>query len=93
MIQATLWTINRNIIDKITTKFNGIDEDSCEYFKVDLDGFTDDSKEINKFIKNPLLGKRTIYFSDKVILDKQEVKMCLDDVCCNLFIQIYTFLY
>jgi Glutamyl- and glutaminyl-tRNA synthetases len=76
--KSLIWSINRKIIDKISARYSVMKHD--QYLNGKIINFKLDSefkmeKIINKFIKNPSLGTRKIYYSDKIHISNDDFKL------------------
>jgi glutamyl-tRNA synthetase len=68
-----IWSLNEKIIDKISTRFTALNlsvEVKLILSEDDKDFDLKSSKEVLKFHRNPELGKKNIYYSDSLLLDK-----------------------
>ena len=79
MDQIALWTANRKVIDRISTRFMAI-KDRIEVQVVfegvegveGVDEVAETQKDIVRFRRNPDLGSRPIYYSGKIYLELEE---------------------
>lgn len=76
MTQEKMWMINKKFIDKLSSRFFALSNDnSNDLVLININNNKDNFKQIFKYIKNPSLGQRRLYYSDKVYLNKQDWNM------------------
>jgi glutamyl/glutaminyl-tRNA synthetase len=69
MSQDKMWVINKKYIDKISTRYFALPKDNAKLWKI-TGTLGESEKVIDRFIKNPSLGTRTIYFpKESVFID------------------------
>jgi glutamyl-tRNA synthetase len=72
---VSMWTINKKFIDKISSRYIILDVNiSSIHLKVganDPNHLLDDVKDIDKFQRNKDLGKKKIYYTKNIILNKE----------------------
>lgn len=77
MTDDMIWAINKQYIDKISTRYTVLDA-SCKQFALhqpngQFSAF-DGQKIIPRFIRNTDLGNRELYFSSKIFINLQSLK-------------------
>lgn len=83
MTEQMLWSLNKKYIDKFAIRYTAILKNKVkEYDILQKDGtskqFTE-IKDILKFVKNPLLGKRNIYYSNNIYLNSDDCQNFIDE--------------
>lgn len=76
MTQTAVWSINRKVVDKISTRYTGLVKDNV--VEVTVSGEIFDVKDIPRFRRNPQLGNRPLYYSNRLLLDKQVADSLVD---------------
>lgn len=71
MTPDMLWNINKKHIDKESSRFVAIDAKNSVIVDI-IDYIESEPKTIPKFVRNPLLGNRNVYYSPKIIMDKTD---------------------
>lgn len=74
---ATIWGINRKIIDKLATRYCVVSQDSAEV-PIDLPPNFPDFKEVPKFVRNPSLGTREVHYSNKMLFNREDIDIITD---------------
>jgi len=78
---SSLWSINRNIIDKISSRVFAIENSNvCE---IKLNNSCCKSKTVSKFIKNNELGQRELICGSDILIDKTELNSIFDGSLVN----------
>jgi glutamyl-tRNA synthetase len=78
-----LWSVNRKIVDKLATRYVVLPV-NCKSVDMKLGGNEDshklvDSTQVVKFHRNPDLGKKTIYYTDKMLFDVNDINDLKDN--------------
>ena len=74
---STIWGINRKIIDKIASRYCAVSRDNIE-IEIDLPDDFPDMKEIPKFVRNPSLGTRKVYYRDQMLFNTDDISRLED---------------
>ena len=76
MTQDALWKTNRKFIDKVATRYTGLQSKNVTLFNVDYGSYTVEEVQMKpKFIKNQELGERPVYYSNQIMLDNDEINL------------------
>jgi len=71
MTEQMLWATNKKHIDNLATRFTVIPSDTAKQYTI-TDSIINTSKEVSKFVKNPNLGTRQVYYSNQILVDCTE---------------------
>ncbi len=69
MTQTAIWAINKKVIDKVATRYTALLRN--EVVLVNINGEIPDTVEWPRFRRSPQLGTRRVYYSNKILLDRQ----------------------
>lgn len=81
MTEDKLWTMNKKFIDQNSTRYTVIPKFGVRLFTIT--NFDECqkclTKEIPKFIKNPQLGNRLVFFHNEIIVDQEDASSFQDN--------------
>ena len=72
MSPIKLHAINRKIVDKIATRYTCVPKDNYKEFKINGLNNEANTKEIQRWTRNPELGKRVLEYSDTILISNDE---------------------
>lgn len=77
--EIKIWSINKKYIDKISTRYMAINKKNTTLIHINMknEDYFDFNyvKEVDKFVRNENLGKRKLFFSKDILLDKEDIKL------------------
>lgn len=68
MTEQMLWATNKKYIDALSTRFTVISKETSDKYKI-TDQNIISTKDIARFIKNPTLGQRQVYYSNNILIN------------------------
>lgn len=75
MEPSMLWGINRKYVDKIATRYTALQKNMCNEFKIVGTDEFNYSKQIPRFVRNPALGNRDIFYSSTIFVEDIDANM------------------
>ena len=75
---TTLWGINRKIIDRVATRYSIVPHDAAIRIPINIPEDYPEFKYIPKFHRNTELGSRKLYYSNVLLINKDDVDLLQD---------------